>query len=100
MFMEFLTPWYADNNDALTFELKREAAKGHVLHDVSVNAVARRQDTDDVLFSLQDGTGRVAVVHLTWKMETNPAWPRVSMFQDFASWLETMNGDHAEFNGQ
>lgn len=98
--MEFLAPWYADNNDALAFELEREASKGHPLHGVNVNVIARRRDTDDVLFALQDGTSRVAVVHLTWEMETNLAWPRVSMFQNMSSWLEAMNNDHADFNGQ
>lgn len=99
MFIEFLAPWYADNNDVLVSELKREAVKGHELHDVRVKALAKRRDTDDVLFELQDGTSRVAVVHLTWKTETNTAWPRVSMFQSISSWLETMADDHAEFNG-
>lgn len=96
--MELLSPWYADRNDALAIELKREVPAGHVLRDVCVNAVARRQDKDDVLFALQDGTGRVAVVHLTWQVETDPAWPTVSMFQTIASWLETMERDHAEFD--
>jgi len=98
--MEFLAPWYAENNDALASELEREASKGHQLHGVNVKVVARRRDTDDVLFALQDGTSRLAVVHLTWKVETDAAWPRVLMFQNFSSWLEVMNNDHADFNGK
>jgi hypothetical protein len=97
--MEFLTPWYADTGDALVIELEREVPTGHLLRDVAVRSVARRQDKDDILFALQDGTGRVAVVHLTWHVETDPAWPSVSMFQDLSSWLETMERDHAEFEG-
>lgn len=96
--MELLSPWHVDRNDALAIELKREVPAGHVLRHVGVNALARRHDTDDVLFALQDGSGRVAVAHLTWQIETDPTWPAVTMFQTLSSWLETMERDHAEFD--
>ena len=46
--------------------LRRELSAGHPLYDMPTRAVGRRQDCDDVLFSIEDGSGRVAVVHLTW----------------------------------
>ena len=47
-------------------ELLREVGVGHPLHGLPVRTLARRQDCDDVLFAIEDGTERVAVVHLTW----------------------------------
>ena len=71
--------------------------RGHVLFGLPVSPVARRQDRDDVLFTLEDGSGRVAVVHLTYKNETEPLWPRTSFFPDLDSWLQVMKSDHDEF---
>lgn len=55
-------------------ELARELPAGHVLKNCTVRALARRLDRDDVVFELEDG--RRCVVHLTWKIETDPRWPR------------------------
>jgi hypothetical protein len=73
----FPEPWYPiiDVTAARTLadELARELGEGHLLFDVAVEAVARRADRDDVLFRLLDGSGRLALVHLTWRGEVEPA---------------------------
>ena len=94
--IEFAGPWFADDNPALVDELRRELASGHVLFGAPVSAVARRRDGDDVLYALEDGSGRVAVVHLTWSAEADPAWPATELFTDLASWAETMRNDKNE----
>lgn len=84
-------------DDALVSELHREVPKGHVLHGLPVNVLGRRDDKDEVLFALQDGTGRLAAVHLTFQVETDVRWPRFSMFASEAEWIEKMEADHVEF---
>ena len=95
--MEFLVPWHAESKDLFVEELKREMAPGHVLSGVPVSALACRQDCDDVLFGLDDGSNRVAVVHLTWVKESNPAWPATELFSSLEEWSEAMRSDHLDF---
>lgn len=66
-------------------ELHKELSTSHVLHGLNARAVATRQDCDDVLFELLDGTGRFAVVHLTWSRhpEPDPRWPAAAIFAGF-----------------
>jgi len=94
--MEFAEPWHVDGDPALVDELRREVASGHVLFGMPVSAVARRRDRDDVLYALEDGSGRVAVVHLTWSAEVDPAWPATELFDGLASWAEAMQRDPDE----
>lgn len=70
-------------------ELSRELSAGHPLYGVPVCTLARRQDCDDVLFALNDGTGRVAAVHLTWTQTVPepPPWPRTVLYSDLHAWL-------------
>ena len=93
--MSFLLPWIAADNPLLVKELQRELPPGHVLHGIPVSVIARRQDSDDVLFALNDGTGRVAAVHLTWSVESDPEWPQTSVYPGLESWYETMRADGA-----
>lgn len=69
----------------LLAELHKELPAGHVLAGVSLEAVARRPDRDDVLFEFRDASGRVAVVHLTHagNRESDAAFPTTRMF---AAW--------------
>jgi hypothetical protein len=105
--VEWLVPWYsiADNPVQVADierELRRELSSGHPLSGLPVLAVGRRQDCDDVLFSLADGTGRVAVVHLTWTHNPpeQPPWPSTFVFPSFEAWVaEGMHPDHDEFHG-
>jgi hypothetical protein len=52
-----------------------------------------------VLFLLKDGSGRAAVVHLTWRgsTEKDPKWPWTTIFDDLDVWAEEcMKPDHRE----
>jgi hypothetical protein len=103
--VEWLVPWHPVGNDSaqvagMERELNRELSAGHPLFALPVKTLARRQDCDDVLFALQDGTGRVAVVHLTWTQSPpeGPPWPRTTLFPSFEIWAaEGMRTDAAEF---
>jgi hypothetical protein len=80
-------------------ELLREISPEHILNGIDVSLVAIRKDCDDVLFALNDGSSRFAVVHLTWsgKRETNLKSPGTRIFADFQLWLEYMNATHKAF---
>jgi hypothetical protein len=96
--MRWLAPWQplADAG-AFVDELRRECGWRHPLRGVPVSALAHRADRDDVLFQLEDGSGRVAVVHLTWRKETGARWPDATLLADLASFARTvMAEDHAQ----
>jgi hypothetical protein len=94
--MEILAPWFESANSRLVDELHRELPPGHVLENVEMSVVARRHDCDDVLYALNDGSGRLAVVHLTWKKtrETIPTYPNTRIFQRVELWLVYMRAAH------
>jgi hypothetical protein len=77
-----------EEREALQAELHSELGASHPLFSVSVVALARRYDQDDVLFELPDS--RVAEVHLTWscKPERDPHFPRTTIFSSAAVWAE------------
>jgi len=68
----------------LESELERETPVGHPLRDTEVHAVACRRHRKDVVFWLPV-LQSWALVHLTWTVETEPHWPRVSLHD---SWSE------------
>lgn len=98
-------PWYSVSDDLVQVagmerELQRELSPGHPLFGVPVKTLARRQDCDDVLFAVQDGTDRVAVVHLTWTRSSpeGPPWPITTVFANLGTWaVEGMHSDSAEW---
>lgn len=76
--VEWLEPWHpvAENPvqvAGIERELARELAAEHPLFGLPMRALARRQDCDDVLFAVEDGSGRVAVVHLPSARHPKPA---------------------------
>ena len=79
-------PWSA-TDAALDAELAREVGAGHPLAGRRAVAIARRADTDDVLFWLPDGPTLLAMVHLTWRRETDPAWPYTALFDSVEEWM-------------
>lgn len=100
--MNYLEPWEAitEHGESLIQELARETTYGHVLHAVKTQALARRIDCDDVLFSVLDSSNRVAVVHLTWKPETTPDWPAVELFDSISEWKQVcMIPEHEAWQG-
>ncbi len=79
--MEWLEPWYPVTDAAvcegLAAQLAIELGKKHVLFGARATLLARRDDTDDALFLLEDG--RVAEVHMTWRKSAEPV-PLVVLF--------------------
>ncbi|UXI66847.1 hypothetical protein [Tahibacter amnicola] len=96
--MKWSLPWEpVEDGSALTEALRRELVPGHALFDVPVRALARRCDTDDVLYGFVDGSGRVAVVHLTWQPGMSARWPYTEVLPDLATFAErVMRPDHTE----
>jgi len=101
--IDWLAPWYpvgpGEEADAMRQELLQELARGHPLYGIPVRTVARRSDRDDVLFALEDRSGRVAAVHLTWTRsppERLP-WPGASLYSSMEEWIEEgMLFDHRD----
>jgi hypothetical protein len=75
----------------LLAELRREVSATHCLFGRAIEAIARRADCDDVLFTTDMHDRPLAVVHLTWRSsaEPNPTWPHTEMF---ATWNDWRNG--------
>jgi hypothetical protein len=88
----WLEPWlpieHSNERAALEGEIKRELGTAHPLFGLLVAALAKRRDQDDVLFQISDG--RVAEVHLTWRMqqEPDPRWPNTVIYESLARWVE------------
>lgn len=105
--MEWLAPWYSVSDDlaqvaGMEQELQCELSRGHPLFGAPVKTLARRQDCDDVLFSVQDGTNRVAVVHLTWTRSSpeEPPRPVSTLFANLDAWaVGAMHPDSGEWKG-
>jgi hypothetical protein len=95
--MNYLEPWFAVNDPGLADELRRELSSGHVLTGLSVTALARRRDRDDVLFEIGDGSGRLAQVHLSYQKESDSRWPLTTVFSTEAAWESSMAADHDDF---
>lgn len=76
--INWLDPWWSTDameeafHDAFQRELTAELATDHPLYGIAVRLVARGLG-DDALFELLDGSGRFAVVHLTWAQHPEPA---------------------------
>jgi hypothetical protein len=104
--MEWLVPWHSIEEipsqvAGMEAELRREVTAGHPLDQVPVRALGRRQDNDDVLFLVEDGTRRVAVVHLTWSPHEKAPWPWTNFYPSLEDWVtEGMRPDYEEFHSQ
>ena len=84
-------PWEGipqNERDTVAAELRREIVNDHVLHGVTVTAFGHRIDCDDFVFIMGDVSSRVAVVHLTWRVETTADWPHVIIFDSLDEWRE------------
>lgn len=95
--VQWVEPWRPIETSseavALGAELGRELAPAHPLSGLPLVAVGRRGDGDDVLFAIEDGSGRVASVHLTWwaAQEILP-WPTTTLYENFSAWAEAARG--------
>jgi hypothetical protein len=89
--LKWLAPWERldGTGDGLVEEIHREIAPEHVLAGVPVNAIARRQDCDDVLFVTSDPAKPLALVHLAWHgREATPEWPWTVIFKNWQEWID------------
>ena len=96
--MDWPEPWGAIDNAAVASafesELQKELSAGHPLFGLPLRAVGRRWDCDDVLFAVDDGSERVAAVHLTWaRGPEEPPWPGSALYDDFADWANEARQD-------
>jgi hypothetical protein len=103
MTIDYREPWYEIDDpsmrDKFRVELEREVSHGHVLYGRAAEVVARRDDRDDFLVSLE-GDGW-AIVHLTWRMapETDPIWPATQVFDSGDEVQERLAQDAHEWDG-
>ena len=72
--------------EGLRTELDRELPFGHILYGARVHSVAVRQHLKETIWWLPDDA-TWALVHLTWKAETDPRWP---MAVRLNSWREVV----------
>lgn len=104
--LEFLTPWEEFPGDSggqkraanLLSELKREIPSDHRLSSLTLRAIAIRRDQDDVLFEILGNEEKFVVVHMTWKKEKDPRWPRTRFFSNWRQWVDAvMIRDHEDY---
>ena len=74
-----------DEATALQAELQRELGPDHPLYGLEAEPWLICWPDKDVAFTLPDG--RVALVHLTFNLETSPAYPCCKMFASKAEAL-------------
>lgn len=101
--MELPETWRAIKPDSAAdceAELARELSAGHSLYGLPVRAVALGGSGDDVLFAVEDGTQRVAEVHLTWTQSPpeRPPSPFATVYPSLEAWAtEQMRADAEDF---
>jgi hypothetical protein len=103
--LEILIPWriITDRSEKkaepLTAELSSELSLKHVLYGLRARAVAARIDRDDVLFEIEGADMVLAVVHLTWRKESDPRWPTTRFFASWEQWVRNeMLPAHQEYS--
>jgi hypothetical protein len=91
---EFHIPWQPVTEEevarSLLAELERETCSSHCLYGNAIKAIARRIDCDEVLFLTRFTDRPLAVVHLTWRSNTelDPTWPYTEYFCDWKQWSQ------------
>ena len=80
-------PWEWHHAPTLSEELASECSSGHPLHGISCTPIAIRAPYGDYLFQLNDGSSRVAAVHLTWRPETKPEYPSCEIYSGMADFF-------------
>lgn len=100
---EWLSPWWstASKDDefhaVFKHELESEVGSNHPLNGIDTRLIARGNG-DDALFELLDGSGRFAVVHLTWARHPERLpWPVTEIYDSFESFVnERMIPEHSQ----
>ena len=104
--IEWLDPWWPTEgfdrefHEAFRNQLELELPPGHAVYGLPVRLIARGNG-DDALFEITDGSGRVALVHLTWsKSQERLPWPRAAIFRDLQEFIrQAMIPDHQGMSG-
>jgi len=101
--VEWLEPWTSVDGDdrrhceAFEREFSLEVGRGHPMFGLPVRLIGRGNG-DDCLFAIEDGSLRVAVVHLVWQGPQKPPWPSCAIFDDVEVWEhECMIPEHNEW---
>ncbi len=92
--IKWVDPWWSTANQNENFhttfkrQLELEVSSGHQLHNLEVMIIGRGPG-DDALFKILDGSGRVAVVHLTWSTNQQPLpWPNTVIYNNLEDWYD------------
>jgi hypothetical protein len=91
--VEILIPWRVITDtseksaEVLAAELSSELVPKHVLYGLTASAMAARIDRDDVLFEIEGADMALAVVHLTWRKESDLRWPATRFFASWEQWV-------------
>jgi hypothetical protein len=98
---QWLDPWIpVSSGGALERELAMELPARHILKGISLRAIARRLDNDDVLFELTEHEKPFAVVQLIYRRQPDPQLPWTVLFDSWDDWVENcMEPDHEEVFG-
>jgi hypothetical protein len=103
----FLEPWWStDKQDAhfhQTFlnQLKIEIGPDHIMYGLPVRMIGRDGGSDDTLFEILNGSGWLALVHLTWaKGQERLPWPGTIIYPNFEAFaterMIPQNSDYLE----
>ena len=91
--IDWLEPWWSTEKQDGKFhsqfkrELESEVCTDHPLYGIETRLIARGNG-DDALFELLDGSGRYAVVHLTWARHPEPLpWPTAELYNSLPSFV-------------
>lgn len=100
--IQWLAPWMPvvneDERSEIEVELRREMSPRHLLSQLPLRAIGKRDKRDDRLFVLPDN--RVAEVHLTWTEERRPDFPHTEIYDDVEQWAsESMRPEHEGWPG-
>ncbi len=96
----FVAPWkpVLENEQRLVLEteLASTISRDHLLQGKRAQAFARRVDCDEVAYII-DGGPQIAVVHLTYSVETDSNWPLAIVYDSVDHFAEArMIPDHKE----
>ena len=101
---EFLDPWWATDGDSGPWEqrflnqLQTQLGPDHVMYGLPVRIVGSYGASTALLFEILDGTGRLAVISVTWEnVEHSLSLPDTTIYPSFEAFkTERMMPEHAE----
>src|SRR5688500_1556797 len=89
--MNWLEPWEdltIGQRELFEKELRRELTKGHLIFGINAQAVGKDGGSDDILFRINNKEFEFALVHLTWSRESNPVFPRTTLYKDWDEFVQ------------